>query len=65
MSLMCVTQVRCAGYTLMGVLCTQRCGVEALLAECQSVLPAGLWSVCIQTLLNTQECGMVRGKVST
>jgi len=47
----------------MGVLCTQKCGVEALLAECQSVPPAGLWSVCMQTLLNTQECGMVRGKV--
>ena len=56
--------MRYAGYTLMGVLCTHQMGTEAMLAECKSVMPAGLWSLCMQTLLNNQECGIVRGKVS-
>lgn len=58
-----VTQVRYAGYTLMGVLCTHEMGMEALLTECHAVIPAGLWSLCTQTLLNNQECDVVRGKV--
>ena len=58
-----MTQVRYAGYTLMGMLCTHQVGMEALLTECHAVMPAGLWSLCTHTLLNNQECGMVRGKV--
>jgi len=58
-----VTQVRYAGYTLMGVLCTHQASTNTLFVECQAVMPAGLWSLCMQTLLNNQECDMVRGKV--
>ena len=59
-----ILQVRYAGYALMGVLCTHQVGTEAMLNECKAVMPAGLWSLCMQTLLNNQECGIVRGKVS-